>query len=108
MVLSGSSKCYMDIFAGNFRDSFNGNGTQKSKEMCVLICGNPRCYNGNAIRNYMYDRLLRCRGVNSIWVLFFQRTKMVVFVRANSYTLLDKYRITRRLDVSGPIVWCEI
>ena len=33
---------------------------------------------------------------------------MVVFVRANSYTLLDKYRITRRLDVSGPIVWCEI
>ena len=33
---------------------------------------------------------------------------MVVSVRANSYTLLDKCRIVRGLDVSGPIVWCEI
>ena len=33
---------------------------------------------------------------------------MVVSVRAISYTLLDKCRIVRGLDVSSSIVWCEI
>ena len=45
----------------------------------------------------MYGGLLWSRSINSTWVLFFQRTKMVVSVRAISYTLLDKCRIVRGL-----------
>ena len=71
MVLSGPSKCYMDVPYRTAWNLFDGENTENAKEMGVFTDSNYCCCSGNDAGNNMHGRLLWCWGFDSVSFLFF-------------------------------------
>ena len=70
LVLSGSSKCALDIPVWSFRYPSDGTGAQERKNLGRSAGVGDRCDSRIDTGNPLYGRLLWCRCCNGICVLF--------------------------------------